>query len=83
MWLAMVLACSTPYAQSCIVFAKNEQLFMTEELCKEETDRVMVMMQSQGFFVRPACFKIGTNLQEYKMKKLLLIIVMIIYTKNI
>ena len=62
MWLAMVLACSTPYAQSCTVFAKNEQLFMTEELCKEETDRVMVMMQSQGFFVRPACFKIGTNL---------------------
>jgi hypothetical protein len=66
MWLAMVLACSTPYAQSCIVFAKNEELFMTEELCKEETDeetdKVTLMMQSQGTFARPACFKIGTNL---------------------
>ena len=68
----MVLACSTPYAQSCIVFAKNEELFITEELCKEETDKVTLMMQSQGTFARPACFKIGTNLQEYKMKKLLL-----------
>ena len=56
MWLAIVLACSTPYAQSCIVFAKQE------ELCKEETDRVTLMMQSQGMFARPACFKIGTNL---------------------
>ena len=72
MWLAIVLACSTPYAQSCIVFAKQEELFVTEELCKEETDRVTLMMQSQGMFARPACFKIGTNLQENKMKKLLL-----------
>ena len=68
----MVLACSTPYAQSCIVFAKNEELFMTEELCKEETDKVTLMMQSQGMFARPACFKIGETLQEIKMKKLLL-----------
>jgi len=67
MWLAIVLACSTPYAQSCIVFAKQEKLFVTEELCKEETDRVSLMMQSQGMFARPACFKIGN-----KMKKLLL-----------
>tara|TARA_Y100000004_G_scaffold145240_1_gene165670 strand:- start:25 stop:213 length:189 start_codon:yes stop_codon:yes gene_type:complete len=62
MWLAIVLACSTPYAQSCIVFAKNEELFITEELCKEETDKVIVMMQFQRMFARPACFKIGTNL---------------------
>ena len=72
MWLAIVLACSTPYAQSCIVFAKQEELFITEQLCKEETDRVTLMMQSQGMFARPACFKIGTTLQENKMKKLLL-----------
>ena len=72
MWLAIVLACSTPYAQSCIVFAKQEELFLTEELCKEETDQVVLMMQSQGMFARPACFQIGKNLQEYRMKKLLL-----------
>jgi len=62
MWLAIVLACSTPYAQSCIVFAKQEELFITEELCKEETDQVVLMMQSQGMFARPACFQIGKNL---------------------
>ena len=62
MWLAVVLAGSTPYAQSCILFAKQDDLFATEELCKEETDRVTLMMQSQGMFARPACFKIGTNL---------------------
>ena len=62
MWLAMVLACSTPYAQSCIVFAKNEELFMTEELCKEEVDMGVDIMEAQGFFARPACFKIGTSL---------------------
>ncbi len=69
MWLAMVLACSTPYAQSCIVFAKNEELFMTEELCKEETDKVTILMKSQSTFERPAPFKIGTNLRSYKKKK--------------
>ena len=72
MWLAIVLACSTPYAQSCILFAKQDDLFATEELCKEETEMGVAIMESQGFFSRPACFKIETNLQENKMKKLLL-----------
>ena len=62
MWLAIVLACSTPYAQSCILFAKQDDLFATEELCKEETEMGVAIMESQGFFSRPACFKIGTNL---------------------
>ena len=72
MWLAIVLACSTPYANSCIIFAKQNELFMTEELCKEDVDVGIAIMQSQGFYAVPACFKIGTKLQETKMKKLLL-----------
>ena len=54
MWLAIVLACSTPYAQSCILFAKQDDLFATEELCKEETEMGVAIMESQGFFYRPA-----------------------------
>ena len=72
MWLAIVIACSTPYAQSCIIFAKQDDLFATEQACKEETDMGVAIMESQGFFSRPACFKIGETLQEIKMKKLLL-----------
>jgi len=62
MWLAIVLACSTPSAESCIIFAKNNDLFITEELCKKETEMGVDIMEAQGFFARPACFKIGTNL---------------------
>tara|TARA_R100001082_G_C4345010_1_gene151902 strand:+ start:678 stop:866 length:189 start_codon:yes stop_codon:yes gene_type:complete len=62
MWLAIVLACGTPYAHSCIVYAKNDVLFPTEEACKEETATGVDIMEAQGFFARPACFKIGTNL---------------------
>jgi len=62
MWLAVVLACSTPYAQSCIVFAKQENLFVTEQACQEEVNMGVAIMESQGFYARPACFKIGNNL---------------------
>ena len=72
MWLAIVLACGTPYAHSCIVYAKNDVLFATEEACKEETAMGVDIMESQGFFARPACFEIGETLQGNKMKKLLL-----------
>jgi len=62
MWLAVVIACSTPYADSCIIFAKQNDLFVTEELCKKEVDTGVSIMRSQGIFSKPACFKIGTNL---------------------
>ena len=62
MWLAVVLACSTPYANSCIIFAKQNDLFITEELCKKDVDMGVDIMEAQGFFARPACFQIGTNL---------------------
>ena len=62
MWLAVVIACSTPYADSCILFAKQDHLFATEKLCKEEVDLGVAIMKSQGIFSKPACFKIGTNL---------------------
>ena len=57
MWLAIVLACGTPYAHSCIVYAKNDVLFATEE-----TAMGVDIMESQGFFARPACFEIGETL---------------------
>tara|TARA_B100000700_G_scaffold231255_1_gene255893 strand:+ start:323 stop:511 length:189 start_codon:yes stop_codon:yes gene_type:complete len=62
MWLAIVLACGTPYAHSCIVYAKNDVLFATEEACKEEAYMGVDKMEAQGFYARPACFEIGTNL---------------------
>jgi len=62
MWLAVVLACSTPYANSCIIFAKQNDLFITEELCKKDVDMGVDIMQAQGFYAIPACFQIGTNL---------------------
>tara|TARA_Y100001937_G_C7056040_1_gene301453 strand:+ start:125 stop:313 length:189 start_codon:yes stop_codon:yes gene_type:complete len=62
MWLAVILACSTPYAQSCIIFAKQNDLFMTEETCKEDVDVGVVMMQTQGYYAVPACFQVGQNL---------------------
>ena len=62
MWLAIVLACGTPYAHSCIVYAKNDVLFATEQACKEEVDMGVAIMQAQGMYARPACFKIGETL---------------------
>ena len=83
MWLAVVLACSTPYAQSCIVFAKQNDLFATEQACKEEVDMGVAIMQAQGMYARPACFKIGETLQENKMKKLLLSAALVATTTSV
>jgi hypothetical protein len=44
------------------VFAKQDDLFPTEKACKEEVDMGVDIMEAQGFFARPACFKIGTSL---------------------
>ena len=62
MWLAIVLVCSTPYSNSCTVFAKQDELFVTEESCKLETEQLASFMQIQGFYAQPTCFKIGETL---------------------
>lgn len=72
MWLAIVLACSTPMANSCVLFAKNEQMFYTYNDCEVETKKMLAILHQKRIYGVPSCIKIGTNLQENKMKKLLL-----------
>ena len=71
MWIAVLLMCTNPSALSCQVIAKPEP-FYVERACKEETIIITNDLVAKGIYAVPTCVKIGTNLQETKMKKLLL-----------
>ena len=62
MWLAIVLACSTPMANSCVLFAKNEKMFYTSNECEVETKRMISLLHQKRIYGVPSCIKIGTNL---------------------
>ena len=62
MWLAIVLACTNPSALSCVVYAKPDKLFITEQECKVETETMVARMNELGAFARPSCIKVGTSI---------------------
>jgi hypothetical protein len=59
MWLAVVLACTSPFADSCQVLAKSDELFYSEAACMEETDTMVLYLTGKGVRASPRCFKVG------------------------
>lgn len=59
MWLAVILSCTSPLADSCQVLAKSDELFYSEAACKEETNTMVLYLTSIGVMASPVCFKVG------------------------
>ena len=62
MWLAIVLACTNPSALSCVVLAKEDEIFTTEQQCEIEARQMVALMNSKGIFAKPSCIKVGTSI---------------------
>jgi hypothetical protein len=62
MWLAIVLACTNPSALSCVVYAKEDEIFITKQECEVETKAMAARMNQLGAFARPSCIKVGTSI---------------------
>ena len=61
MWLAVIMVCSTMSATSCIVAGNTDNVWFTEEECKDDVMTVANAFLSQGMFVKPNCFKVGDS----------------------
>jgi len=61
MWVAIILACTTPMAMSCEVFANTEEMFYIESECKSNATRMADYLVSRGVVAAPLCFKIGES----------------------
>ena len=64
MWLAIVLLCSAPYAESCIVVT-SDQMLETKEQCFEfASQKAFVALKNPNIYqARPFCqiIKMGVN----------------------
>ena len=61
MWLAMLLVCYTPDAQSCAISTQPDSLYYTEAECIDEVMAGMNVMGTQAFHVNGGCVKIGSS----------------------
>jgi hypothetical protein len=64
MFLSIVLACSSPSALSCTVFANVNDIFPTKEECLVDAYKVRDDFLETGVYAKAGCFKledIGTN----------------------
>tara|TARA_R110002153_G_scaffold120520_5_gene265856 strand:+ start:1491 stop:1679 length:189 start_codon:yes stop_codon:yes gene_type:complete len=61
MWVAIVIACSTPLAESCQVFANKDRVFYSESTCKDDSYKMIGYLLSQGIFAKDGCMKIGES----------------------
>jgi hypothetical protein len=59
MWLAVIMVCSTLEATTCEVIANQENIFYTLEKCQEDVVNMATVIADNGFFAKPACFKVG------------------------
>jgi len=61
MYLAMILFCSTPSADTCNNLVNTNQLHLTEEACTRDYEVAMQRFIEMGVYsVRGACIQIGT-----------------------
>jgi hypothetical protein len=49
------------HVSSCDVVANTEDLYYSEQECKNETAIVVNKLVSNGIAVRPKCFKVGDS----------------------
>ena len=62
MYLAMILFCTTPQAQSCNTLVNTTNIHMTEEACRQDYESAaQAYLNMNVYFVRGGCFNIGTG----------------------
>ena len=70
MFLSIVLACSSPNALSCTVFANVNDIFPTKEECLVDAFKVRDGFLETGVYAKAGCFKmedIGISI-KYTLK---------------
>ena len=56
LWLPIILLCSAPYAESCVVITGNELLTTKEQCFANSVDKAKIDMKSpQVFQAKPMC----------------------------
>jgi len=62
-WMAMLLVCSNPWANSCTVMAQSKELQPTKEICfKVSQDKAKVALSDPNVhWVVPMCIDIKTH----------------------
>mgnify|MGYP001231234864 CR=1 FL=1 len=56
LWLPIILLCSAPYSESCVVITGNELLTTKEQCFANSVDKAKIAMQSpQVFQAKPMC----------------------------
>jgi hypothetical protein len=58
MFLSIVLACSSPNALSCTVFANVNDIFPTKEECLVDAYKVRDDFLETGVYAKAGCFKL-------------------------
>ena len=53
------MVCSTLEATTCTIIANQENIFYTLEQCQEDVVNMATAIADNGFFAKPACFKVG------------------------
>ena len=61
MWLAVVMACQTLEASSCIVMGNEKNLWYTRLECEQDTVNMAATLISNGIYAKPNCFKVGES----------------------
>lgn len=61
MFISVLLICMSLHVSSCDVVANTEDLYYSEQECKNNTAIVVNKLVSNGIAVRPKCFKVGDS----------------------
>ena len=61
MWLAVVMACQTFEASSCIVMGNEKNLWYTRLECEQDAVNMATTLISNGIYAKPNCFKVGES----------------------
>jgi len=61
MWLAVVMACQTLEASSCIVMGNEKNLWYTRLECEQDAVNMAATHISNSIYDKPNCFKVGES----------------------
>ncbi len=61
MWLAVVMACQTLDASSCVVMGNEENLWYTRLECEQDAVNMATTLIRNGIYAKPNCFKVGES----------------------
>jgi|TARA_R100001594_G_C4033583_1_gene261793 hypothetical protein len=66
MWLAIILVCASPYADTCEVMVQSQVLHSTELACFKVGNRQVKLLSQQAivFYAKPLCQKMELNMER-------------------